>query len=79
MNARVRRKLARRKRRIEKRLNNSDLRDCAIPMFTASNIQYELGERGRGIGYGGIGAIQLLVRKLGLAEAIDRRLLYGTD
>ena len=43
-------------------------------MFTASNIQYEIGERGRGIGYGGIGAMHLLVRKLGLAEAIDRRL-----
>ena len=74
MNARVRRKLARRKRRIQKRLNKCDLRDCAKPMFTASNIQYELGERGRGIGYGGIGAIQLLVRKLRFAEAIDGRL-----
>jgi hypothetical protein len=74
VNARVRRKLARRKRRIQKRLNKRDLRDCAKPMFTASNIQYELGERGRGIGYGGIGAIQLLVRQLGFAEAIDRRL-----
>ena len=74
MNARVRQKLARRKRRIQKRLDKSDLRDCAKPMFTASNIQYELGERGRGIGYGGIGAMHLLVRKLGLADAIDRRL-----
>jgi hypothetical protein len=43
-------------------------------MFTARNIQYEIGERGRGIGYGGIGAMHLLVRKLGLAEAIDDRL-----
>jgi hypothetical protein len=66
--------LARRKRRIQKRLSKSDLRDCAKPMFTASNIQYELGERGRGIGYGGIGAIHLLVRKLGLADAINGRL-----
>ena len=74
MNARVRQKLARRKRRIQKRLDKSDLRGCAKPMFTASNIQYELGERGRGVGYGGIGAMHLLVRKLGLADAIDRRL-----
>jgi Transposase DDE domain group 1 len=73
VNARVRQKLARRKRRIQKRLD-SDLRGCAKPMFTASNIQYELGERGRGIGFGGIGAMHLLVRKLGLADAIDRRL-----
>jgi hypothetical protein len=74
VNARVRQKLARRKRRIQKRLDKSDLRGCAKPMFTASNIQYELGERGRGIGYGGLGAMHLLVRKLGLADAIDRRL-----
>src|SRR3984957_6009993 len=74
VNARIRQKLDRRKRRIHKRLDKSDLRGCSKPMFTASNIQYEGGERGRGIGYGGIGAMHLLVRKLGLAEAIDRRL-----
>src|SRR5947209_14221481 len=43
-------------------------------MFTASNIQYEIGDRSRGISYGGIGVIHLLVRKLGLADVIDRRL-----
>ncbi len=73
-NARIRQKLARRKRRIQKRLDKSDLRGCSKPMFTARNIQYQLSERGRGIAYGGIGALHLLVRKLGLAEAIDRRL-----
>ena len=74
MNARIREKLARRKRRIQKRLDKSDLGDCSKPMLTASNIRYEIGERSRGIGYGGIGAMHLLVGKLGLAEAIDRRL-----
>jgi DDE family transposase len=74
VNARVRKKLARRKKRIQKRLDKKNLHGCSKPMITASNIQYELGERGRGIGYGGIGAMHLLVRKLGLAEAIDRRL-----
>jgi hypothetical protein len=74
VNARIRKKLARRKKRIQKRLDKSNLHGCSKPMFTASNIQYEIGERGRGIGYGGIGAMHLLVRKLGLAEAIDRRL-----
>jgi hypothetical protein len=74
VNARIRKKLARRKKRIQKRLDMSNLRDCGKPMITARNIQYELGERGRGIGYGGIGAMHLLVCKLGLAEAIDRRL-----
>jgi hypothetical protein len=74
VNARVRKKLARRKRRIQKRLDKSDLRGCSKPMFTASNLHYEIGDRGRGISYGGIGAMHLLVRKLGLAEAIDSRL-----
>jgi hypothetical protein len=74
VNARVRKKLDRRKRRLQKRLDKSKLGNCSKPMLTARNIQYEIGERGRGIGYGGIGAIHLLVRKLGLAEAIDCRL-----
>jgi hypothetical protein len=74
VNAKIRKKLARRKRRLQKRLDKSDLRGCSQPMLTASNIQYEIGERGRGVVYGGIGAMHLLVRKLGLAEAIDRRL-----
>jgi hypothetical protein len=74
VNAKIRQKLVRRQRRIQKRLDKSNLRGCSQPMLTARNIQYEIGERGRGIGYGGIGAVHLLVRKLGLADAIDRRL-----
>jgi DDE family transposase len=74
VNARVRRKLARRKRRLAKRLQKSNRRGCPQPMLTARNIRYELGDRSRGIVYGGIGAIHLLVRKLALAEVIDRRL-----
>jgi hypothetical protein len=74
VNATIRKKLARRKRRIQQRLDKSNRRGGSQPMLTASNIQYEIGDRGRGIGYGGIGAIHLLVRQLGLAEAIDRRL-----
>jgi hypothetical protein len=44
------------------------------PVLTASNIHYEVAAKTRGIGGGGIGAIHLLVRTLGLAEAIDQRL-----
>lgn len=40
-------------------------------MMTASNIQYELAERTRAIAPGGIGAMHLVAKKLGLAEAID--------
>src|SRR5438105_15012964 len=43
-------------------------------MITARNIHYELAERSRGMAYGGIGAMHLLARRLGLIDAIDRRL-----
>jgi len=43
-------------------------------MFTASTIHYEISDRIRGITHGGIGALHLLARKLGLIERIDQRL-----
>jgi hypothetical protein len=43
-------------------------------MMTARNIHYEIGDRGRGIGVGGIGAIHTLARQVGLIDALDRRL-----
>ncbi len=74
MNTKIRKNLARRKRRIERRLNKNDNTGCERPMITASNIQYELAERNRGIAAGGIGAMHLVAKKLGLPEAIDRQL-----
>ena len=70
----IRRQLANSKRRVERRLDKSDLRGCSEPMMTARNIHYEIGERTRGLTAGGLGAMHLLVRRLGLADAIDRRL-----
>ena len=43
-------------------------------MFRGGNLQYEVAERARGFAYGGLGAIQRLVRQVGLAEAIDQDL-----
>jgi hypothetical protein len=43
-------------------------------MMAASNIHYEVAQRSRGLGCGGIGAMHLLARRTGLIEAIDRRL-----
>jgi len=71
----IRRQLNRRKRRIERRLDKFNLEGCERPMFTASNIHYEISERDRGIAHGGIGAIHALGNRLGLAEAIDRRVV----
>jgi Transposase DDE domain group 1 len=70
----INQKLARRKRRIERRIDKKDLRGCEKPMMTAANIHYEIGDRTRGISPGGIGAIHALAHELGLIEAIDRRL-----
>lgn len=43
-------------------------------MMRASNIHYELAERTIATSYGGIGLVHALVREIGLAEEIDRRL-----
>jgi hypothetical protein len=74
VNKLIRQKLANSKRRIQRRLDKSDLRGCAKPMMTASNIHYEIAERSRGIAVGGLGALHGLVRHIGLIEAIDARL-----
>jgi hypothetical protein len=43
-------------------------------MMAASNIHYELGQRGGGLSAGGIGAMLLLARKIRLVDAIDNKL-----
>ncbi len=67
-------RLLNRKRRIQHRLRDRFWTDQAKPMFAAGNIRYELAERVRALGPGGIGAMHLLARRTGLVEAIDRRL-----
>src|SRR5512142_3304473 len=62
------------KRKIRRRLNRPVTAPSPDPVFTASNIHYVVASKTRAIPCGGIGAIQLLVRKLGLAEAMDQRL-----
>ena len=37
-------------------------------MMSASNIHFEMAERGRALNYGGIGAIHLMGQRLGLAK-----------
>lgn len=43
-------------------------------MFTARNIRYEMADRTRAISHGGIGAVHLLARRVGLIDALDRDL-----
>lgn len=74
MSPKIRKQIERRKREVARRLDKNDNRGCDQPIMTASNIHYEIADRTRAASAGGIGAIHLLVKKLGLDEAIDRGL-----
>jgi hypothetical protein len=67
-------KLTERKRRIATRLRARHWKEQAQPMFQARNVHYELADRDRGLGPGGIGALHLLARRVGLIERLDAEL-----
>lgn len=67
------RQLARRQRKIARRIRH-DHRPSDHPLLTASNLHYEFSSRVRGLAWGGIGAVHLLARRIGLIDALDRRL-----
>ncbi len=73
MNPKIRRTLAARKRHIQKRLDPANS-GGTCPVLSASNIQYEIADRTRGISAGGIGAIHLMVKRLGLDTRINQKL-----
>jgi hypothetical protein len=63
--------LAKRKRKIAKRLERKQWKSQPKPMFTVSNIHYEIDGRHEGIACGGIGAIHLMNKKTGFIDEID--------
>jgi hypothetical protein len=67
----INKKLAKRKRKIEKRLKRKQWEKQLTPMFTASNIHYEIDGRHKGIPSGGIGALHLMNNKLGIVRELD--------
>jgi hypothetical protein len=62
------------KRQIDRRLRPIDWEDQDAPMMSGSNILYEIAEKARGIDVAGIGAMHLLVQRIGLPSAINRGL-----
>lgn len=64
-------KIARRKRRIERRLRPRPWTAQARPMYGARTIRYEHSDRMGGLTCGGIGAMHRLAQHVGLVEAID--------
>jgi hypothetical protein len=66
--------LRNRKQRIERRLRPKNWEDQPRPMLKASNIHYEMAERTGATNCGGIGAMHLMVQRVGLVEDIDKSL-----
>lgn len=73
MSARIHRQLARRKRRIVRRLDKTKV-NLPCPVITGSNIHYEMSDRDQGIAAGGIGLMHRMVKTLGLTDLIDEKL-----
>lgn len=71
MNTIIRKRLRKAKRRIERRLERGD-GNRGRPMLAATNVHYELAEKTRAIGVGGIGLMHRLADQVGLIDAIDR-------
>lgn len=74
MNKNISKKLAKSKRKINKKLKKRNWSQQLQPMLKASNIHYEFDGRNQGISHGGIGLIHLLARKTGLLNEIDDHL-----
>ena len=70
-----RRNAARRRRRVAARHRLAGHWGAQpAPMFTSGKVTYEVGGNVEATPYGGLAAMHRLVRKLGLAEAVDERL-----
>ena len=74
MKRNIAKKLAKRKKKIVKKLKKRNWENQPQPMFAGSNIHYDIDGRNKGISNGGIGVIQQLSRKSGLVKEIDDRL-----
>jgi len=75
----TRKRLERRKRKIERRLARQGKRQAQAkrrggPVMNPDGKKYEVSEKNRGIAYGGIGLMHRVAERTGLIEAIDRRL-----
>ncbi len=74
MKAKERRKLEKRRRRIAKRLDRRNMPKGDGPVFSTSNVKYEVSEKVTAVRAGGVAAAHVLAKSVGLVEAIDRAL-----
>lgn len=72
VNPTIARQLAKRKRRIARRLRRArHRRDSGWPDLPDRKVTYEISERVNAVGHGGLGAVHEFVRHVGLARRID--------
>lgn len=64
--------LRNRKKRIAQRLEPRSWCNQEEPMFSGSNVHFEMAEKAQGLGCGGIGAIHLLAQKIGLVDLLNK-------
>lgn len=74
MKKRIAEIMRQRKLKIQRRLAKRSLPEHLGPMLNPVKIGYDISGRNHGILYGGIGAVQMLVKRLGLDDAINSRL-----
>ena len=72
MNTTTQKKLARRKRRIQRRLAQAKRGNRGQPVLSGPNIVYEVADRTVALAAGGIGAVHRMVQNIGLPEIINR-------
>jgi hypothetical protein len=65
---------ANRKGRLQRRLDKSKDTATTEPKLAASNIHYEVSDKANGLICGGIGALHLLARRIGLIDDINHNL-----
>jgi hypothetical protein len=70
----LRRQLQARKRKTQRRLDKTKFPNKPGPVLAGANVVYEMADRVRGIGQGGIPLFHRLARDIGLLDSIDRRL-----
>ncbi len=75
MNKRDHKIYLRDKQNLDARLVRKQFEDQPDAMFKDSNLQYQIADRTRAIGFGGIGAMHKLVCKLGLDKAINKNIV----
>jgi hypothetical protein len=72
--ARIAKIVFKRKQKLQKRLAKTSQPADLGPMLNPGSIDYDVAERNAGMVYGGIGAVQMLIKQLDLDKAINARL-----